>query len=55
MSRNLFPMVLTVFAAVLVYYLLSAMTPLSENLSMAAGVLVGIICAVGTKRLMRRE
>ena len=55
MSRNHFPMILTVFTAVLAYYLLSTMTPLSENLSMAAGVVVGIIGVVVTKKFMQRK
>ncbi len=54
-SKNFFPMALTVFASVFTYYLLSTRTPLSENLSMTGGVVVAIIFAVGTKKLLRRK
>lgn len=55
MSRTFFPMMLSVFASVAVYYLLATRTPLSENLSMAGGVTVGVICAVAARRILKRK
>ncbi|MBF7083131.1 hypothetical protein IT084_09115 [Desulfallas sp. Bu1-1] len=50
-SRTLIPMMITVFASVMTYYLLATRTNLSENLSMAAGVIMAIICSVALKRI----
>lgn len=55
MSKNFLPMMITVFTAVVVYYLLSARIHLSENLSMAGGVAAAIISAVAARKLFRRE
>ncbi len=48
-------MMLTVFSSVAVYYLLSVRTPLSENLSMAGGVAVGIVCAAAATKFVKRK
>jgi len=55
MSKTFLPMMLSVFASVAVYYLLATRTPLSENLSMAAGVTVGVIGAVTVTRIFKRK
>lgn len=55
MSKTFFPMMLTVFAAVLTYYFLSTQTNLQEHLSMTGGVIVGAIGAVLTKNLFNRK
>ena len=49
--QTLLPMFITVFSSVLTYYLLSTRTSLSENKSMAAGVLVAILCSGILKRI----
>ncbi|MFA7467879.1 MAG: hypothetical protein WCY82_06390 [Desulfotomaculaceae bacterium] len=54
MSKTFLPMMITVFASVAVYYLLATRTPLSEYLSMALGVIVGIICTVAATRIFKR-
>jgi len=48
-------MMLSVFASVAVYYLLAVRTPLSENLSMAGGVAVGVVCAVAATKVVKRK
>lgn len=48
-------MMLTVFASVLVYYLLSVRTSLPENISMAGGVAVGVVCAVAATKIVKRR
>lgn len=48
-------MMLTVCAAVGTYYLLATETAFSESLSMAAGVAVGVLCAVATRKIMHRK
>ncbi len=55
MYRSLFDMLITVVTAITVYYLLSVKTMLPENLSMAGGVMAGILCAVALKRRVRRK
>jgi len=55
MSRTFFPMMLSVFGSMTVYYLLATRTPLSENLSMAGGVTAGVIFAVAAVKILKRE
>ncbi|SFR12886.1 hypothetical protein SAMN05660706_12629 [Desulfoscipio geothermicus DSM 3669] len=55
MSKTFLPMMLTVFASVGTYYLLVTETGLSENLSMAGGVIVAILLAVATRKLFDRK
>ncbi|WP_027364146.1 hypothetical protein [Desulfotruncus alcoholivorax] len=54
-SQTLLPMSITVFLSVFTYYLLSTWTSLSENKSMAAGVLVAILCSGILKRISDRK
>lgn len=48
-------MMITVLAAVGTYYLLATETALSEGLSMTAGVVVGVLCSVLTRKIMHRK
>ncbi|WP_449240297.1 hypothetical protein [Desulfoscipio gibsoniae] len=53
MSKTFFPMILTVFASVIVYYLLATEAGLSENLSMTGGVAVGVLGAVAARKIIK--
>ena len=53
--QTLLPMFITVFSSVLTYYLLSTWASVSENKSMAAGVLVAILCSGILKRIANRN
>jgi len=55
MSRTFFPMMLTALAAMVTYYLLATEAGLSENLSMAGGIAVGVFCAVATGKIIPRK
>jgi hypothetical protein len=55
MSKTFLPMMLTVFASVGTYYLLVTEAGLSDNLSMAGGVMAAILSAVITRRLFDRK
>ncbi len=54
MSKTFMPMLLIAVAAMGTYYLLSTQG-LSESLSMAGGIAIGVLGAVVTTKLMRRK
>lgn len=55
MSKTFLPMMLTVFVSVGTYYILATKTGLSENFSMTGGIVVGMIGAVATRKIMKRK
>ncbi|SFF99639.1 hypothetical protein SAMN05660649_00400 [Desulfotomaculum arcticum] len=54
-SKTFLPMFITVFLSVFTYYLLSTWASVSENKSMAAGVLVAILCSGILKRISDKK
>lgn len=55
MSQALLPMMLTVAAAIGVFYLCSEVINLPDSISMTLGVLAAILCAVVLAGLKRKK
>ncbi|KAF1085385.1 hypothetical protein SPSYN_01521 [Sporotomaculum syntrophicum] len=53
MSKTFMPMLLISVAAMGTYYLLATEAGLSESLSMAGGIAIGLLGAVVTTKLLR--
>lgn len=55
MSQALIPMMLTVAAAIGVFYLCSEVINLPDSISMTAGVLTAILCTVVLAKLKKKK